>query len=164
MPEFKDLRVEEGLFHKEFIIKGDQNYIDLCDNQMVKYHEMEKDLKNIRKEYYRLRGYLSALETNDGYSVYYQRLIGSWSKGKYQEGVIKLNEANNKVILLKKKERLLKNYYRQLLKREKKAVWFENENHRIINKNKDLRKQLIFLKLKNRNLRIKFIKNKIRVK
>ena len=73
MPEFKDLHVEEGLFHREFVIKGEQDYIDLCNNLMVKYLEMEQDLKFIRKEYSRLIGYLSALETNEGYSIYYHR-------------------------------------------------------------------------------------------
>jgi hypothetical protein len=161
MPEFKDLHVEEGLFHREFVIKGEQDYIDLCNNLMVKYLEMEQDLKFIRKEYSRLIGYLSALETNEGYSIYYHRLIGSWSKEKYLEGVRKLKEANNKIILLKKKECLLKNYYHQLLKREKELIPMECENQRLKNKNKDLRQQLKFLQLKNRLLRIKLIKNKM---
>ena len=100
MTEFKDLLVEEGLFNREFIIRGEQDYIDLCDNLLIKYREMENDLKGIRNDYSRLQIYLSAIETNGGYSISNQRLIGGWSKEKYLEGVRKLNEANYKMMLL----------------------------------------------------------------
>jgi hypothetical protein len=160
MIEFKDLMVEEGLFHREFVIRGDQDYIELCDNLLVKYKEMETDLKSIRKDYKRLQIYLSSIETNGGYSINNQRLVGGWSKEKYLEGVRKLNAANNKMILLKKKEHLLKNYYKRILIKKEESISIEKDNQRLKNKNKYLRQKLNFLQLKNRNLRIKLILSK----
>ena len=164
MSEFKDLHVEEGLFHREFVIKGDQDYINLCDNLMFKYKEMEKTLITLKKNYGKLQAYLSSIETTSGYNVYFNKLIGIWSKDKYFEGSNKLKEANNKIILLKKKEKILKIYYQNLLNREKENDNIENNNQRLKDKNKYLRQQISFLKLKNRNLRIKLIKNRIIVK
>ena len=89
MPEFKDLHVEEGLFHREFVIKGDQDYIDLCDNLMFKYKEMEKNLITLNKNYVKLQSYLSSLESNSGYNIYFNKLISIWSKDKYFEGILK---------------------------------------------------------------------------
>ena len=162
MTEFKDLLIEEGLFNREFIIRGEQNYIDLCDNLLIKYKEMENDLTAIRKDYSKLQIYLSAIKTNEGYSISNQRLIGGWSKEKYLEGVRKLNEANHKMILLKKKEHLLKNYYRKILIKEKDSNSLEKNNQRLKQKNKILGKKINFLQLKNRNLRIKLIKNQFK--
>ena len=164
MPEFKDLHVEEGLFHRDFVIKGDQDYIDLCDNLMFKYKEMEKNLITLNKNYVKLQSYLSSLESNSGYNIYFNKLISIWSKDKYFEGISKLKEANNKIILLKKKEKLLKIYYQKLLNRENENESIENDNQKLKDKNKYLREKINFLKLKNRNLRIKFIKHKIRIK
>lgn len=159
MPEFKDLHIEEGLFNNYFIIKGDQDYLDLCRNLMEKYKEMESNLSIMRQEYSRLLNQLASMESN-GHSIYYDRLIGAWSKEKYLEGVKKLNKANRKFQLLKQKEQLLKNYYNQITAKENELVEIVEENKRLKDKNKILTKQLNFIKLKNRNLRIKLILSK----
>ena len=40
MQNTKQLLVEEGLLYDEFVIKGDNDYLELCNYIMIKYNEM----------------------------------------------------------------------------------------------------------------------------
>ena len=51
MQKNNELLVREGLLYEEFVIKGDNDYIELCDHIMIKYNEMHDKYNKLLDNY-----------------------------------------------------------------------------------------------------------------
>jgi hypothetical protein len=156
MSEKKELIFSEGLFYDEFIIKGDGDYIILCDALMDKFKIMEERVLYLKRINQRYNLELKQLQSNNGIKISNPKALMI----EYTEKMKKLNISWKKIvesnIKLEKKRKKLTDYYYYLKRRENNLIYKIKNNNHTSNLNK-LRQENKALRYKNRILRIKNI-------
>jgi hypothetical protein len=133
----KKILIKEGLYYDEFVIKGDNDYIELCNDIMENYNKLERDVIKYKNKYIECKLELDEIKFNVGYEMNKYGMFEFW--------------CNKKIEYLKKREKKL----------EKRELKIYKLNSNLMKENKYITNNLRLLNIKNRFLRIKLInKNK----
>ena len=80
MSKKTNLLIKEGLYYDEFIIRGDNDYILLCNDIMEKYNELEKDVIKYKDKYEECKLELDEIKYCQGYEINQNRMFEYWFK------------------------------------------------------------------------------------
>jgi len=154
------LLVKEGLLYDEFIIKGDNDYIEFCDHIMIKYNEMLDKHKTLQEKYKKCNKELVRLKQKKSREVFYEDLIQTFYEDKLETLTKKENMITKRMCIMNNKNKRLIEYYKNLLDLEKKIEMKELRlNYRdqyTLKLNQELKK----IRFTNRIMRIKLLKAK----
>ena len=146
--EKKELLINEGIYYNEFIIKGDYDYILLCNDIMENYNKLEKEVIKYKNKYEESKKELEQIKYTQGYDTNLQGLFEYWYVDKNDRIYKKEQELKKREFILEKREKKIKKLNNYLIKKEK------------VYKYKNLTKEIKILNHKNRILRIKLLNKK----
>ena len=89
----KKILIKEGLYYDEFVIKGDNDYIELCNDIMENYNKLERDVIKYKNKYIECKLELDEIKFNVGYEMNKYGMFEFW--------------CNKKIEYLKKREKKL---------------------------------------------------------
>ena len=148
-----ELLVQQGLLHDEFIIKGDNDYIELCNFLMIKYNQLKQENDNLKFNYNKKVNEINNLKRKNN-EVRQIDLIDNYFFEKLDQLRNKEISIVNKIRFLEQKNIRLENYHLKLLKLQAEVDFKYN-----ISKNlKKLRYDNRILRIRIINLKKKHIK------